>query len=106
RPEMNITTRENCSACGGSGKVSASILVSDTIEKSIDYILGTQNEKGAVLTVHPFLHAYFTKGIFSKRWEWYKKYHTWIKIEKDSSLVLSNYRVTNKQGEEIAINEK
>lgn len=105
RPEMNITTRENCPSCGGTGKVAATILVSDTIEKSIDYILGTQNEKGVVLTVHPFLHAYFTKGIFSKRWEWYRKYNTWVKMEKDSSLVLSNYRITNKLGEEIAITE-
>ena len=103
RPEMNITTRENCPTCGGTGKVSATILVSDTIEKNIDYILGTQNEKGISLTVHPFLHAYFTRGIFSKRWEWYKKYHTWVKIEKDSSLSLSAYTINNKLGEEIAI---
>jgi ribonuclease G len=102
---MNITTRENCSACGGTGKVSATILVSDTIEKSIEYILGTQNEKSVVLTVHPFLHAYFTKGIFSKRWEWYKKYLTCVKIDKDSSLGLSNYRFNNKLGEEIAMAE-
>ena len=103
RPEMNITTRENCPACGGTGKVAATILVSDTIEKNIDYILGTQNEKGITLTVHPFLHAYFTRGIFSKRWEWYKKYRTWVKIEKDSSLSLSAYTINNKLGEEIAI---
>ncbi|KYG83685.1 Rne/Rng family ribonuclease [Roseivirga echinicomitans] len=103
RPEMNITTRENCPTCGGTGKVAATILVSDTIEKNIDYILGTQNEKGITLLVHPFLHAYFTRGIFSKRWEWYKKYHTWVKIEKDSSLSLSTYTINNKLGEEIAI---
>ena len=103
RPEMNITTRENCPTCGGTGKVSATILVSDTIEKNIEYILGTQNEKGITLIVHPFLHAYFTRGIFSKRWEWYKKYHSWVKIDKDSSLSLSNYTINNKLGEEIAI---
>ena len=82
RPEMNITTREVCPTCGGTGKVSATILVSDQIEKNLDYILSTQNEKGLTINVHPFLQAYFTKGVFSKRWQWYRKHHTWVKIEK------------------------
>ena len=101
RPELNITTREVCPTCGGTGKVSATILVSDQIEKNLEYILTTQNQKGISMTVHPFLHAYFTKGIFSKRWEWYRKYHTWVKIEKDSSFSLSEYSFNDKMGEEI-----
>ena len=101
RPELNITTREVCPTCGGTGKVSATILVSDQIEKNLEYILTTQNQKGISMTVHPFLHAYFTKGIFSKRWEWYRKYHTWVKIEKDSSFGLSDYSFNDKMGEEI-----
>lgn len=103
RPEMNITTREVCPSCGGTGKVSATILVSDQIEKNIDYILSTQNEKGLTVNMHPFLHAYFTKGVFSKRWQWYRKYHTWVKIEIDSSLTLSEYTFYNKMGEEIEL---
>ncbi len=55
------------------------------------------------MTVHPFLHAYFTKGIFSIRWDWYKKYRTWVKIEKDSSLSLSDYSFYDKLGEEIEL---
>ena len=103
RPEMNITTREVCPTCGGTGKVSATILVSDQIEKNLDYILSTQNEKGLTINVHPFLQAYFTKGVFSKRWQWYRKHHTWVKIEKDSSLSLSDYSFYNKMGEEIEL---
>lgn len=103
RPELNITTREVCPTCGGTGKVSATILVSDQIEKNLEYILSTQNQKGVTMTVHPFLHAYFTRGIFSKRWQWYRKYHTWVKIEKDSSFSLSDYSFIDKMGEEIAL---
>ena len=103
RPELNITTREVCPTCGGTGKVSATILVSDQIEKNLEYILTTQNQKGVSMTVHPFLHAYFTKGIFSRRWEWYRKYHTWVKIEKDSSYGLSDYSFNDKMGEEIEL---
>ena len=103
RPELSITTKEVCSTCGGTGKVSATILVSDQIEKNLDYILTTQNEKNVTLTVHPFLHAFFTKGLFSKRWGWYRKYHTWVKMEADSSLPLSDYTFNNKLGEEIQL---
>jgi len=103
RPELNITTREVCPTCGGTGKVSATILVSDQIEKNLEYILSTQNQKGVSMTVHPYLHAYFTKGIFSKRWEWYRKYHTWVKIEKDSSIGLTEYSFNDKLGEEIEL---
>ena len=103
RPELSITTNEVCSTCGGTGKVSATILVSDQIEKNLDYILTTQNEKNVTLTVHPFLHAFFTKGMFSKRWGWYRKYHTWVKMEADSSLPLSDYTFNNKLGEEIQL---
>ena len=101
RPELNIATREVCPTCGGTGKVSATILVSDQIEKNLEYILTTQNQKGISMTVHPYLYAYFTKGIFSKRWEWYRKYHTWVKVESDSSLSLSDYSFNDKMGEEI-----
>ncbi len=103
RPEMTIATKEECPTCGGTGKVSATILVSDQIEKNLEHVLSTQNEKGLTMTVHPFLHAYFTKGVFSKRWEWYKKHHTWVKIEKDSSLGISEYSFHNKLGEEIEL---
>ena len=101
RPEMNIATKEQCPSCAGTGKVSATILVSDNIEKNLELILASQNEKGLTMTVHPFLHAFFTKGVFSKRWEWYKKHHVWVQVEKDSSLPISEYSFHNKLGEEI-----
>ena len=103
RPEMNITTRETCPTCGGTGKVGATILVSDQIEKNLEYLMRSQNEKGITIAVHPFLHAYFTKGVFSIRWQWYRKYNSWIKIEKDSSLSLNEYTFYNKHGEEIEL---
>ncbi len=33
RPEMNIKTGEACPTCNGTGKITASILVADLIEK-------------------------------------------------------------------------
>lgn len=103
RPEMNITTKEVCPTCHGSGKISASILVSDQIEKAVDYLMTKQNDKDITVVLHPFIFAYFTKGTPSKRQKWFMKYFKWIKMVEDSSLAITEYKFLNKFGEEIEI---
>ena len=71
RPQVNIITKETCPTCNGTGKITASILVSDLIEKTLDHLLMKQNEKELVLALHPYLQAYFTKGIISHRVKWF-----------------------------------
>src|SRR5690606_26423430 len=44
RPELNVVTRETCPTCNGTGNIQASILVTDSIENHLDYILNKQNE--------------------------------------------------------------
>ncbi|HEX8351156.1 MAG TPA: Rne/Rng family ribonuclease, partial [Hymenobacter sp.] len=83
RPAENIITGEVCPTCGGTGKISASILVTDEIDNSIEDLLVTQNQSGITLFVHPFLHAYYTKGLVSKQMKWYLKYYKWVKVVKD-----------------------
>jgi ribonuclease G len=101
RPEMNIVTREVCPTCGGSGTIQASVLVTDVIESNLDYILTKQNERGVSIAMHPFLYAYYTKGLYSKQWQWYMKYKTRVKLIKDSSLGIVNFKFFNKAGEVI-----
>lgn len=103
RPEMNIITMEVCPTCNGTGSVNASIIITDQIEADIEYIITKQNEKGITLVVHPFLQAYYTNGIFSKRWGWFTKYKTWVNIVKDSSIGLTDYSIINRHGEKIEV---
>jgi ribonuclease G len=103
RPETNLITQEQCPSCGGTGKIGASILVADQIEKSLQMLLTTQNERSIHLFLHPYLYAYFTKGIFSKRMKWFLQYKTWVALAEDSSLGVTEYRFLNKQGEEIEL---
>jgi ribonuclease G len=103
RPQMNIATKENCPTCNGTGKITASILVSDQIEKYIEHLLTKQNERHLVLAVHPYLYAYFTKGLMSMRMRWYFKYKRWLKMEKDSSLAVTEFKFLNREGEEIQL---
>jgi ribonuclease G len=103
---MNIATREVCPTCNGTGKITASILTSDLIEKNIEHLLVKQNEKDLVLALHPYLHAYFTKGLFSIRVKWYFKYKRWIRLVKDTSMAIIEFKFLNKEGEEIDLNHQ
>ena len=87
----------------GSGKISASILVSDKVERSLDYILSKQNEKGVRITLHPYLYAYFKQGTLSHQLKWFFKYLKWVKLESDTSLGITDYHFHNKLGEAIEV---
>lgn len=103
RPEMNITTKEVCPACNGTGKISASILVTDQIERNIEFLMSKQNEKAITIVVHPFIYAYFTAGTLSRRIKWFMRYFKWIKLIQDSSMPVTEYQFLNKFGEEIEL---
>ncbi len=103
RPELNIVTKEICPTCGGTGKVTPSILIADQVERDVDYLLGKQNEKSLTIALHPYLHAYFTNGLISKRVDWFFKHKKWIHLEKDSSLGMMEYHFYNKAGEQIEL---
>ena len=103
RPELNITTKETCPTCQGSGKINASILVSDQIEENLEHLLQKQNEKHITIAVHPFLYAYFTKGFVSERMKWFFRYNKWVGVESDSSLALTEFKFLNKNGDMIQL---
>jgi ribonuclease G len=103
RPELNIVTREVCPTCHGAGTIQPSILISDIIENNLEYLLTKQNERKVSVALHPYLHAYFTAGFPSPRLKWFVKYKSWVKLLKDSSLPITEFKFYDKDGEEIEI---
>jgi ribonuclease G len=101
RPEVNIITKELCPTCNGTGKITASILVTDKLEQDLEHLLMKQSEKSLAIAVHPFLYSYYSKGIYSKRTKWFFKYGKWIKLIKDSSLAITEYHFLNANEEII-----
>ena len=101
RPQVNIVTKEVCPSCNGTGSITASILITDQIEQGIQHLFEKQNEPNLVLALHPFLHAYYSKGIFSKRFKWWMKYKKWVELVRDSSLGITEFHFLTKDGEEI-----
>ncbi len=99
RPELTITTTENCPACNGSGKIEASILVIDQIENTLEYLLA--NRKTVTIETHPFIDAFIRKGFPSMRMDWFFKYKKWIKIDANTNFALTQYKFYDEGGEEI-----
>jgi ribonuclease G len=106
RPEVNIVTKETCPACDGTGKIQASILIADKLEHDLEHIATIQNLSKIHIGLHPYLHAYFTTGMVSKRMKWFFKYLKWVKLIKDSSLAVTDYKFLNEAGEEIELDIK
>ncbi len=101
RPEMNIEILEKCPVCDGSGKIKPSIIFTDEIEKNIKYLLHDQNEPQLTLSLHPYLCAYLTKGLFSIQKKWYLKFKKWIKIRSMPSYHFLEYHFFDKNNDEI-----
>jgi ribonuclease G len=101
RPELNIATREVCPTCGGSGKITASIQITESIETTLNYIFTKQNGGKVTLSAHPYVASYFTNGMMSRQVKWYMKHFKWVKIVADSSLGINEYYFLDANGEQI-----
>jgi ribonuclease G len=104
RPEMTVETMEQCPSCQGTGKIKPSVIITDEIENNIKYLLQEQNEKQLVLEVHPFLHAFLTRGLLnSLRARWQRKYKKKIQVQKNSNYHFLEYHIFDKNKEELKI---
>jgi ribonuclease G len=101
RPEVNINTSENCTACNGTGKMTSALLLEDEIENKLVY-LASHAHKKLQLVVHPIIAAYLTKGIFSNKLsKMRKKYGVKLSLEENTNYHLTEFRFFDAQEEEI-----
>ena len=103
RPETDINTSETCPTCNGTGEVQASILFAEEIESNLNYLLSDRKEQHVTLLVHPYLEAFFKKGLVSRRMKWFFKYKKWIQVRGVTAHHLLQYSFVNKNNEEIAL---
>lgn len=103
RPETDIQTSETCPTCNGSGEVQASILYAEEIESNLNFLLTERKESHVALLVHPYLEAFFKKGLISRQIKWFFKYKKWIPVRGITANHLLQYSFVNKQNEEISL---
>ncbi|MFL2664103.1 MAG: ribonuclease E/G [Crocinitomicaceae bacterium] len=102
RPETEIKTGETCPTCNGTGEIQASILFAEEIESNIEYVLQQNPKKSIELSLHPYLEAFFTKGLMSKQMRWFLKHKRWVSINGLSSYRFLEYNITDKNKKKIS----
>lgn len=102
RPATEITTTEVCPACHGTGKVASSILIDETIERSLAYYVKEKSQKKLLLKVNPIVEAYLKKGwLNSIHRKWMKKYRADIRIALDTEFSLLQFEWCSENGERL-----
>ncbi len=104
RPAVKIDTAEVCPTCEGSGKINASVLIIDEIERDINFILQSRPNAKITIKVHPFVDAFLKKGWPSKRMRWYRQFYKWFKIIADGGFHINEYKFFDGNNDEIRLN--
>ena len=101
RPEVKIDTSEQCPVCIGTGKSTPSLLVTDSIERDINFILDTRPTSKIKLETHPFVYAYIKQGLPSLRMRWWMVYKKWITVAQNNDYDLFQYKFYDEADDEI-----
>ena len=101
RPATEINTTEVCPSCNGTGKVSSTLIVDETIERELAFYVKEKGLKHIVLKVSPILKAYLTKGVISFNLKWRLKYKCRIDIVSSTGNSLLEIIWLDKNGERI-----
>lgn len=103
RPEVKINTAEVCPSCSGTGKINPSILLTDDLERDLNFILQSRPKAKLTLHVHPYIEAYLKKGIPNIQMKWYMKFYKWIKIRSNADFSMTAYKFFDANEDEIRL---
>lgn len=102
RPATEIKVNEKCPMCHGTGEISSSILIDETLERQLAYYVKERKIKSFILRVNPLLDAYLNKGLFTSiRKKWCKKYGCKIVTSVDTEYTLLQAEWFTSNGERI-----
>lgn len=104
RPEVKINTAEVCPTCNGTGKINASILLTDEIDRDLNFISQSRPKSKLKLRVHPYVAAYLKQGLPNRQMKWYMQHFKWVHIVPDSEYSLTKYRFFDDNDDEIRLN--
>jgi len=105
RPEVKINTAEVCPSCNGAGKVNPTVLLTDDINRDLEFIINSRPKSKIFLSVHPYVGAFLTKGLLkSPVAQWYRKYYKWIRIVPNGDFAVNQYKFFDGNDDEIRLN--
>jgi ribonuclease G len=104
RPEMHIETLEKCPSCLGTGKVESTVLFTERIIEDLRKIIIKYKLNYLSLVTHPFIAAYINQGLLnSVRKQWSKELQCKIKVTSLVSMDMLEFKVFDKNGDEVII---
>lgn len=99
RPATEIETQEVCPVCHGTGKIASSVVIDETIERSLAYYVSDKKKETLTLKVSPILGAYLKRGMFSSIYtKWKKKYKCRLSIEEVTTFTVLQYEFYDEKG--------
>ena len=102
RPEAISKAEETCPTCGGTGKISPSILVDKQIENQIAYYAIEKRMRSLRVVANPILAAYLKEGgLRSIRRRWCRRYLCRVKVVVDQSLGIVDYKIADRKNKEM-----
>ena len=106
RPAVDVNVEEECPTCFGTGKIKASILFTDQLERKIDNLVNKIGIKKFYLHVHPFVAAYINQGLFSLKRQWQMKYGFGVRVVPSQKLAMLQYEFYDSQRQFIDMKEE
>ena len=103
RPIAIGETSDTCPTCHGAGRVEPTILLENKIEGQIQ-LLAEKGCKYVNLKVSPYVKAYLSEGLLSKRLRWIFKHKLYIKLSTDQSVGMIDVGYFDRKGESLLIN--
>ena len=104
RPAVEMNVMEVCPMCLGKGKVQPSILFTDQVEEQIEHM--REHFSGTLfVSLHPYVYAYVTRGLFSSlARKWKKRFG--VRVMENQSLGLLEMRFTDAKGQTLSPHEE
>lgn len=91
RPELKIDTSELCPSCKGKGRVESTVVFAEKIKTEV--LAKAKLGKTVNLEVHPIMHGYLTKGLFSIAFKWMIKSKVRIRVVPNMSFEFLEYKI-------------
>jgi len=93
RPSVLLTINDTCPVCEGSGIVPSLNTTVSNIERWIQRYRSSRGDRRIVIHVTPDVFSYLNKGRYSKRLKLMWKYWMKIRLVKDKSLNIGEFKV-------------
>ncbi|HMQ08021.1 MAG TPA: Rne/Rng family ribonuclease [Saprospiraceae bacterium] len=103
RQEIIIDTTEVCPTCEGTGKARPTLLITDDLQRDLEFIIRSRPDTSLNLHVHPYVYTFLKKGFPSRQMRWLISFYKWIRIKQDANFAIHEYKFFDGNQDEIRL---